>query len=438
MAAFVTWRGICPRCFSNSTFTKLTARKLHSWQPRRVRSMHARPITLPTKFTAAGHCRILAANVTVRFSSGDAASTVTTTSSPTVTSAITDVTDKISPIDPSAVIPSVEAADVVQQVTEVPFSELGLGAMTPVGLIQNALEFLHMDVGLPWWGAIALGTLIARVLIFPIVIKGQRNSAKLNNVMPTMQRLGNKMTEARKSGSQMEIMKASHELQAFMKVHKVNPLKNLIIPVVQAPIFISFFIGLRKMASLPVVSMQSGGMFWFRDLTIADPYFILPALASVTMLAAIELGGETGVQNPQVQNVKTAMRILPFAILPFIYSMPTAVFTYWCTSNFITLCQVGLLKIPEVRAFLGIPKVIKHRPEDVQKSEGLIKTIKSGWQNAQSAYEVEEREKSLARKYQDAGTGPVPQTFYYDPTQARPAGQQMSTQAAKPVRKKAK
>lgn len=35
--------------------------------------------------------------------------------------------------------------------------DLGLGGSTPVGLIQNLLEFLHLDLGLPWWGAIAAG-----------------------------------------------------------------------------------------------------------------------------------------------------------------------------------------------------------------------------------------------------------------------------------------
>jgi len=33
----------------------------------------------------------------------------------------------------------------------------GLGLMTPVGLVQNALEFMHVSCGLPWWGAIIAG-----------------------------------------------------------------------------------------------------------------------------------------------------------------------------------------------------------------------------------------------------------------------------------------
>lgn len=40
---------------------------------------------------------------------------------------------------------------------ELSLAELGLGSYTPVGLIQNLLEFMHVSIGLPWWGAIVVG-----------------------------------------------------------------------------------------------------------------------------------------------------------------------------------------------------------------------------------------------------------------------------------------
>lgn len=52
-------------------------------------------------------------------------------------------------------VASGETADVVLAAAEQSFSELGLGSHTPVGLIQNLLEFMHVNAGLPWWGAIA-------------------------------------------------------------------------------------------------------------------------------------------------------------------------------------------------------------------------------------------------------------------------------------------
>lgn len=57
----------------------------------------------------------------------------------------------------------------------------------------------------------------------------------------------------------------------------------------QAPVFVSFFIALRKMAYLPVPSLQTGGLLWFPDLTAADPFYILPLAVTGTMFFILEV-----------------------------------------------------------------------------------------------------------------------------------------------------
>ena len=52
----------------------------------------------------------------------------------------------------------------------------------------------------------------------------------------------------------------------------------------------STFIGLRKMCNLPVESMSTGGALWFKDLTITDPYFILPLISTATLFYILEVG----------------------------------------------------------------------------------------------------------------------------------------------------
>ena len=59
--------------------------------------------------------------------------------------------------------------------------------------------------------------------------------------------------------------------------------------LLQLPIFVSVYTGIREMAQLPVVSMQTGGLLWFTDLTIADPYFGLPLMTATTLLVTIEV-----------------------------------------------------------------------------------------------------------------------------------------------------
>lgn len=97
-----------------------------------------------------------------------------------------------------------ETADIVQAAAEQSFTELGLGSYTPVGLIQNLLEFMHVNIGLPWWGAIAACTVLARCLVFPVIVKGQREAAKIHNHLPEIQKFSTRIREAKLAGDHAE------------------------------------------------------------------------------------------------------------------------------------------------------------------------------------------------------------------------------------------
>ncbi|KAL8177226.1 UNVERIFIED_CONTAM: hypothetical protein K2H54_043515 [Gekko kuhli] len=323
----------------------------------------------------------------------------------------------VQPPAPPPVESALSVGDLGQAAQELTFNELGLGSYTPVGLIQNLLECLHLDAGLPWWGAIVAGTVAARCLIFPIIVKGQREAMKLNNHLPQINALTTRMNEAKRSGNQFEFAKAYSDLTVYQRAHDVNPLRGFLVPLVQAPIFISFFIALRKMAELPVPSLQTGGLWWFTDLSAADPYYILPLSATVTMWAILELGAESGVSNPNLRVMKTVFRVMPLIILPLTISFPTAIFTYWMTSNLFTLAQVVLLRVPAVRTRLRIPERVEHDPSALPPQEGFLKSLKKGWKNAQVVHQVEERERRMKNHLDLAAKGPLRQTFAHNPLQ---------------------
>ncbi|KAM9330013.1 mitochondrial inner membrane protein OXA1L [Gastrophryne carolinensis] len=325
---------------------------------------------------------------------------------------------------PEAVLPPPvsELAPTIAEMTgqvEQSLAELGLCGYSPVGLVQNFLSFLHMDVGLPWWGAIVTGTIIARILVFPLIVKGQREAAKLNNHMPQITALTTRMNEAKQTGNKFDFAKAYADLTAYQKKHDVNPLRGFLVPLVQAPVFISFFVSLRQMAYLPVPSLQTGGLWWFSDLTMADPFYILPMVVTCSMWAVLELGAESGVNNPNLKVMKTVFRVMPLIIFPLTMNFPTAVFTYWVTSNFFSIAQVAFLRIPAVREKLKIPKHIKHDQSVLPKQDGFIKSLKTGWKNAQLAHQLEDREKRIKHHLDIAAKGPLRQTFAQNPLQQR-------------------
>jgi len=98
---------------------------------------------------------------------------------------------------------------------------------------------------------------------------------------------------------------------------------DCVIHVPQAPLFISFFMGLRGMTNVPVDSMRTGGLFWFTDLTVVDPYYLLPVITSTTMWLTIELGADsTKLSQANMQTMKYVLRAMPVCILPFTINFP--------------------------------------------------------------------------------------------------------------------
>ncbi len=180
-----------------------------------------------------------------------------------------------------------EVADVVSQGGEVVAA--GLGCYTPVGLVQQSLEFLHVNAHMPWWVAIVTATVALRVAMLPVAIMMQRNAANLANLQPQLEVIQRRMLLYKEAGNPDAVAREVADLMKLYQKHNARPMRLFLMPFLQMPIFITFFVALRKMAQAPVVSMQSGGTLWFTDLTIPDPFFALPLLACGAFLSNIEV-----------------------------------------------------------------------------------------------------------------------------------------------------
>ncbi|XP_029849798.3 mitochondrial inner membrane protein OXA1L isoform X2 [Ixodes scapularis] len=323
---------------------------------------------------------------------------------------------------PAAPVPAAPVLEVVDPGALVEHGEgtlqsMGLGGWAPSGMVQHCLDLLHSSTGLPWWATIALGTVVVKLLVFPAILKGQKNTIHMNNHLPQMQVLQAKLSEARSCGNQMEAARYANELMLFMKEKQINPLKNMIIPMVQAPVFISFFFALRGMANLPMESFKTGGMLWFTDLTIPDPYCLLPLITSATLFFTIELGAESGVRADNLQWTRYVFRAMPIVIFPFTMNFPAALLCYWATSNMFTLAQVGLLRVGAVREALNMPTLVKHKKSDlVLSKKSFMEGVKDSFTNARITRELEDRVRADEMQFKRAGMGPVVKTYPYNPT----------------------
>ena len=73
----------------------------------------------------------------------------------------------------------------------------------------------------------------------------------------------------------------------------VRVIQSFLVPMMQMPVMITFFITLRRMAA-EVPSLQHEGILWFTDLVASDPLMRLPIIACITMMASTEIVDKMG------------------------------------------------------------------------------------------------------------------------------------------------
>jgi YidC/Oxa1 family membrane protein insertase len=98
------------------------------------------------------------------------------------------------------------------------------------------------------------------------------------------------MAKLRSSGStdKLAMQQVMVKQQDLLKEVGVNPFDAVFASVAQIVVQFGFFIGLRRMCTLPVEQLKEGGIGYLLDLTVPDPFYILPIVT--TALINVQLG----------------------------------------------------------------------------------------------------------------------------------------------------
>jgi len=318
--------------------------------------------------------------------------------------------DKPTPLEPSM-------PDSIQIVGELPFDSLGLNSLWPAGRAQWCMEHIHIDLGAPWWATILIMTTCIRMITLRFVIASQKNTAAMTNTMPQMQAIQAKVTDARNRGDMYDSAKYSMEMQKYSAESGINPLKSIVPLFVQMPFFMGMFFGLRAMAQLPVASMCHGGFGWVEDLSIPDPYYILPAVMCCTTFFQIKMGADGMSMDAMGPIVKKVIFLIPPVMFFFMKDFPAAVTLYWSCTAIISVGQAKLLRTEMMRKQFGIPKIKTWNREQLPaQSKGFAESIKDGYKNYKTTAAIIDRRAYDENQFKEAGLAPVRKTYRFDPT----------------------
>ncbi|EAH7745081.1 membrane protein insertase YidC [Campylobacter coli] len=184
------------------------------------------------------------------------------------------------------------------------------------------LNFLHNHIG-NWGWAIVIMVLIIRIILFPLTYKSMISMNKLKDLAPKMKEL----RERYKGDPQ----KMNMHMMELYKKHGANPMSGCLPILLQIPIFFAIYRVLLNAIELKAAPWA----FWIHDLSVMDPYFILPILMGVTMFLQ-QLITPMTIQDPMQAKI---MKFLPIIFTFFFITFPAGLTLYWFVNNLCSLVQ---------------------------------------------------------------------------------------------------
>jgi len=183
------------------------------------------------------------------------------------------------------------------------------------------LDKIHSFVGNWGWSIIIL-TILIKLAFYKLSETSYKSMAQMKRIGPRMQALKERYGDDKQRMNQA--------LMEMYKKEKINPLGGCLPILIQIPFFIALYWVLLETVEL----RQAEWILWITDLSIKDPFYVLPVLMGVTMVAQQKL-------NPAPLDPVQAkiMMALPLVFTVFFAFFPAGLVLYWLVNNALSILQ---------------------------------------------------------------------------------------------------
>ena len=187
--------------------------------------------------------------------------------------------------------------------------------------IFYVLRFIHDYVG-NYGVTIILLTCMIKLLFVPLQYKSYKSMKMMRAIQPKI-----KEVQEKYKGDRDRLNK---ELMKLYRDQKVNPLGGFLPMFLQMPVFISLF----NVLYMTIDLRQAPFMLWVHDLSVQDPFYVLPVLMGVTMFIQQKITPNT--MDPTQAKI---MLVLPIGMTFLFINFPAGLVLYWLTNNTLTITQ---------------------------------------------------------------------------------------------------
>ena len=170
--------------------------------------------------------------------------------------------------------------------------------------------------------SIILLTVGIKLLFVPLQYKSYKSMKQMSVIQPKVAALQEKFKEDRE--------RLNKELIKVYRDNKVNPVGGCLPMVLQMPVFIALF----NILYMTIDLRQAPLGLWITDLSLQDPYYVLPIVMGASMMIQQKITPST------MDPTQAKMMLLLPAFMTFLFiNFPAGLVLYWLTNNTLTIVQ---------------------------------------------------------------------------------------------------
>ncbi|MDD3395826.1 MAG: YidC/Oxa1 family membrane protein insertase [Acidaminococcaceae bacterium] len=201
-------------------------------------------------------------------------------------------------------------------------------------IVQQVITFLYtmtQTAGFPNYGiAIVLMTILVKLLLYPITAKQIKSTKAMMEIQPKMKAIQTRYKDDK--------VMLNQKLAELYKEEGVNPLAGCLPLIIQMPIMIGIFYGVRDFHYA-----GPSGFLWMQSISQPDPMYILPVLSALTTLIQSK---QTMPDTSSPQN-KIMLYFMPLFIGYISLEFPAGLVLYWVVMNIMQIIQQGIINSKE-------------------------------------------------------------------------------------------
>ncbi|MGB5453775.1 MAG: membrane protein insertase YidC [Sedimenticolaceae bacterium] len=184
-------------------------------------------------------------------------------------------------------------------------------------ILEQIQSFVHN-----WGWTIIIFTILIKLAFFKLSETSYKSMANMRKMTPRIQALKDRFGDDKQ--------RLQQAMMEMYKTEKINPLGGCLPMLVQMPFFIALYWVLLESVEL----RQAPWILWIKDLSIKDPYFVLPVIMGISMFVQQKL-------NPPPPDPMQAkiMMALPLVFTGMFAFFPSGLVLYWVVNNLLSIAQ---------------------------------------------------------------------------------------------------